>query len=353
MKTVCFFGSYTSSYSRNLLTKKAFKKLGWEVTYCNDQGGGIRHYKNLLLSFFKEGKDCSIIFIPVIGHFDVPLAWVLAKVFKKRLIFDAFYSLYDTYVEDRKSVSRFSIKALRYTFYDWIAVILSDKVILDTKENMEYFIKRYKLSSQKFYELPVTVDEDIFKPRSKKVNKKFTIGFYGSFMPLHGVDLIVNSIYELRDQDIKCILLGIGPGVKDIQKQVKKLKLEKVITIINKKIDYEELPEFIASVDIFLSGPFGSTDKAKRVLPLKAVESLSLNQSTIVAKTPTTFRLLGSYKGEIHWLEEITPTALAKLIIKLKEKSRKSINRHQDYFSSSDLSFKSYTNKLSSILSSR
>lgn len=353
MKSVCFFGSYTSSYSRNLLTKKAFRKLGWEVIDCNDQGGGIGHYKNLLLSFLKEGKECHILFVPVIGHFDVPLAWVLAKIFHKKIIFDAFYSLYDTYVEDRKSVSYFSIKALRYTFYDWIAVILSDRVILDTKENLEYFIKRYKLSPQKFYELPVTVDEDIFKPRPKKINKKFTIGFYGSFMPLHGVDLIVNSIYEIRDQDIKCILLGIGPGIKDIQKQVKKLKLERIITIVNKKIDYTDLPNFIVGVDIFLAGPFGTTDKAKRVLPLKAVEALSLEQSTILAKTPTTLRLLKNYKGNIIWLEEITPLGLAKILIDFKRKSKRSLKRYKGYFSDSDLSFKSYTNKLSRILNSR
>ena len=179
---------------------------------------------------------------------------------------------------------------MRFYFYDWISVRLADKVILDTQENIDYFIKKYKARRNKFFELPVTADPDIFKTSPHKKHKVLTAGFYGSFMPLHGADTIVDAANILKTEKIKFYLLGIGPGALKIKKKIKNLGISNKVVFENKKIAYNQLPRFLAKIDLFLAGPFGETDKAKRVLPAKAVEALKAG-GVIVYPTDTIYGL--------------------------------------------------------------
>lgn len=348
-KKICFFGSYDPQYPRNSLTRKAFIKLGWETVDCNDCLPGVGHYLKLISKFIKHGRKTNLIFVGVLGHYDVPLAWFFAKIFRKELIFDAFLSLYDTYIKDRKVAEPKSYKALRFYFYDWISIRLADKVILDTKENIDYFIKKYKAKRNKFFELPVTADPEIFKYYSRKRNRIFTVGFYGSFMPLHGVDVIVKALEHLKDSNIKCLLFGIGPGIDDTKKLIERLGLGGKVILTNQKVEYWQLPSYFEKIDLFLGGPFGSSDKAKRVVPAKIAESLCTGVPTIVTRTPTTNRLLRNLKG-IIWLDQVLPENLARKVEEAKKFNVKKSIEIRNGFSKSQLSFEGFKNRLIGIL---
>lgn len=353
MKTVCFFGSYDRQYPRNRLTRKAFEKLGWRIIYCHNHSSGPVHYWRLVNKFLNTGHQADLIFVGVLGHFDVPLAWILAKIFRKKIVFDAFYSLYDTYIEERQITGKISFAAWRFYLYDWLSIRFADKVILDTKENIVYFVGKYKVNRHKFYELPVTVDPDIFKFKLPQKREVFTVGFYGSFLPLHGVDLIVEAIDLLKREKIKCLLTGQGYGLSQIKEKIDQLKLGDKIIFKQQKILYEKLPNFFQKIDLFLAGPFGNTKKAKRVLPAKVVEALSVGVPTIIRKTATTYRLLESYKRNVIWLEDNKPATLARKISLIME-SNSIRNRNSDdsgYFNRSELSFASFKDKFKKIIS--
>lgn len=350
MKKICFFGSYSPLYPRNVLVIKGLKKLRYQVIECNDQSGGIKHYFNLIKKFIKNCRDSDIIFLGVLGHYDTPLAWIIAKLFRKKLIIDAFYSLFDAYIEDRKIAKKISFKAFRFWVYDYLATRLSNKIILDTRENINYFIKRYKAREDKFFELPVTADNEVFKfiKRSKKQRKQYTIGFYGSFLPLHGVDLIIDTMHIMRNSQVNCKMVGSGPGLIQIKRKVYQLKLFDKVSF-EKNISYEKLPAFFKRIDLFLAGPFGKTPKANRVLPAKAVEALASGIPTIIKETKTTKRLLKNYKGKIIWLSKNNPKLLGSLILHTLNNYNQSINE-EDYFKSSNLSFDSFTNNIAKIV---
>lgn len=353
-KKVVYFGSYHLEYSRNLLTKKAFDDLGWRVLDCHDDTGNYRHYFRLVRKFLKFPKDFDLIFVGVLGHYDMPLAWILAKIFGKKVIFDCFFSLYDTYINDRANVQSDSLRAKRFFFYDWLSIRLADKVILDTQENIDYLVKKYKAKKSKFYELPVTADPDIFKFKPPKKHEIFSVGFYGSFMPLHGVDLIVDAVKILKNDNIKFYLSGEGPGVESIKNKIKKLSLKEVVDVDNRKVPYSHLPLFLKKLDLFLAGPFGESAKAKRVLTAKTVEALAAGVPTVVSKNSATERLLRDYGGEILWVKKNTAYELASIIGKAKAGSAKRNTNmvRKDYFTKSRLGFGSFSKKINAIITS-
>ncbi len=347
--TVCYFGSYEPQYPRNVITMKGFKALGWDIIECNDRTGGIKHYLGLINQFVKGCRKSNLIFIGVLGHYDVPLAWIMAKAFKKKIIFDAFYSVYDTYVEDRKAYKKWSLNALRFYFYDWISVRLADKVILDTNEQIEYFIKEFHLSGKKFFELPVCADDQIFKKGSIKKHTVPTIGFYGSFLPLHGVSVIVEVMNILRKDSFRCYLLGSGPGLKVIKKEVTNRRLKGKIKFY-KNLPYSDLPKFFTMIDLFLAGPFGNTNKAQRILLAKTVEALSFGIPTVITKTPACKRLIGKYKNNVIWVENNKPDTLTKIIkdfFKTFDQKNAQFKQSKDDF---PLSFLNFTKKMNEII---
>lgn len=344
--TITYFGSYEPYYPRNILTRRAFIKLGMKIIECNDRCSGLSHYLNLIAKFLKNAKDSDVIFIGVLGHYDVPLAWVLAKLFKKQLVFDAFYSVYEAYIEERKVVSRLSLQALRFWFYDFFSAMLADKIIMDTEENADFFSRRYSINRSKFYELPVTAFFS-FKDAGKKELSRFTVGYYGSFLPLHGVDIIIDAVKQLNSTSIKCFLLGSGPGLDQAKQKVNKLKLNKKIIFLQ-NINYEKLPNFYKKISLFLAGPFGNTSKAKRVVPAKAVEALAVGAPVVVSKTPTCWRLLKQFRNDIYWLKKNNAHELSEVIMSFFRRSMKrgsGIN-----FQNTPLGFNGFTRRLGKII---
>lgn len=343
---ICLFGSFDPKYPRNILTTKAFVSKGFDIYNCGDNSSGIKHYLNLVKQFLLNGKDCQIIFVGVLGHYDVPLGWLLAKIFHKKLIFDAFYSLYDTYIHDRQETTTASLKAIRFWIYDWLSSHMADKLIFDTLETGQYFVDHYNVNNKKIYELPVTADPQIFQPVKKIEHKYFTVGFYGSFLPLHGIDLIIEAMTLLRNNNLKLVLVGQGPGLISAKQKVKNLNLDSMVSFEN-YLDYHRLPYFYSRIDLFLAGPFGNTQKAQKVMTAKTVEALSCGIVTIVGANKATKRLLKNIKGDLYFLEKNDPKALASLILKLKQK--KGLKKVKN-FQKSSLGFEGFSNKLLKII---
>lgn len=317
---ICYFGMYAPTYSRNHILIKGFKQNAVEVLECNDRGNfiwGFRYWKLLNKFILLNCKSCDLIFVGFPGQTDVPLAWILGKIFHKKVVFDAFYSLYCSYVYDRKYFSKNSLKARFWWFIDWISCVLADRVILDTNEHIKYFVKAFGVRKEKFIRVFVGTDTDVFFPRKVKRHKDFQVGFHGSYLPLQGVDIIVETAKLLKNhKDIKFNLLGNGLERKNAEELIKKYKLVN-IKLFN-FVPYEKLPKFISSNDIYLGGPFGNNLKSKLVIPNKVYEAMATKKATIVGDSPAIREL---FKDKIHcyFVQQGNPKILASAILKLKD----------------------------------
>lgn len=316
---ICYFGMYAANYSRNHILIKGLRQNDVTVIECNVRRHfvwGFRYY-HLVKKFLQVGKEADIIFVGFPGQTDVPLAWLLGKIFHKKVVFDAFISLYNSMVYDRKYFGKNSIRAKIWWFIDWQSCILADKIILDTNEHIEYFVKTFKIIKEKFSRVFVGTDTEIFYPRKVKSHTDFQIGFHGSYLPLQGVDIIIESARILKNnKDIKFNLLGDGLDRKKIELLINKYHLNNIRLL--DPVPYESLSNFISSNDIYLGGHYGVNEKSGLVIANKVFESLASGVATIIGESPATRELFTDGKNCIFVRQE-DPKDLAEAILKLKK----------------------------------
>ena len=157
---ICYFGDYDAEYARNRILIRGLKENGVEIIECNSQCTGWSKYAEL---FKKHQKIKGSYDLMIVGYSDnrwiVPLARLLTG---KKIIWDAFYSLYDSWVFDKKIVKPGSIKARYYWFLDWLSCRLANRVLLDTNEHIQYFEKTFKINHHKFIKVLIGADDELF-----------------------------------------------------------------------------------------------------------------------------------------------------------------------------------------------
>ena len=285
-KRVCFFGIYKPTYSRNRVLMRGFKENGWEVLECRvdpHKYRGLFQAVRLLaqaLQMRKNKPDLVLVAFP--GQ---RIVWLARLVFGKKIIFDAFLSLFDSNVFDRKLYSPRSLRGIRDYFLDWSSVRLAQKVLLDTNEHIHYFNKTFKISENKFIRVLVGSDDNIFVPSFKNISphSSFTVEFHGTYIPLQGVEYIIEAAVLLKDEDIHFNLIGTGQTFMTVQRRASEMHLSKV-TFLD-KMPIEKVAEYIALADICI-GIVGVTEKCMRVIPNKVYECAAIGKAIITADSP-------------------------------------------------------------------
>ncbi len=110
-------------------------------------------------------------------------------------------------------------------------------------------------------------DTTIYYPSdaTKSPDEKVSILFYGSFIPLHGIDVILNAFHLLEKEGItfQATIIGKGQTYPEMKKLYDTLNLKNV-TMDGTFIDEKKLADKIRESDIIL-GIFGNSTKAKSV----------------------------------------------------------------------------------------
>lgn len=341
---ICYFGTYCTQegYPRNNVIIKGLRKNGIEVIECHVElwkGYGdkarviktifhnvkliarIFHSYFLLVIKFFFIRDFDIVLVGYPGFIDIFLAKCLTIFRRRPLVFDAFISLYDTLVGDRKMVGSNSFKARLLWLIDKYACLAADRVLLDTDADIDYFAREFGIKREKFIRVPVGEDDDIFKPvEQPKRDDVFRVLFFGTYLPLHGLEFIVKAANLLRNfKDIHFILVGSGADYDEIQKLSRNLDSNN-IEFIKAWKGYDELKQIIAQADVCL-GIFGLTDKARRVVPCKVYASLAMAKPLITGDSPSAREMLQD--GETAVLCRMAdPEALRDKIAILREDSK-------------------------------
>ena len=107
--------------------------------------------------------------------------------------------------------------------------------------------------------------------------------FYGSFLPLHGVDIMLTAAYLLKDMPITFTLIGgRGKSYRNFFKKKKCLKLNNIIHY--KWVPYQQLPLLIRRSDVCLCGPFGDTTQSHLVITGKTFQCMAMSKPVIIGK---------------------------------------------------------------------
>lgn len=284
-KAVCYFGSYDPNYARNKIIKYGLERHGFKVYECQAHGIFTTRYFKLIKLFLKNHGKISAIIVGFPGHLDAPLAFLLGKIFRKKVFFDIFASTYETYVLDRAVIKKNSASSKFFYFIDWLGLHLADYVIVDTQAHAEFYHKLYGLGLKKQIVVYVGSLDQIFRPR--KVKEDTDVLFYGSYQPLQGVETIIKAASKLPK--VKFKLIGEGQVKRSVQELSKNLNLENVEFL--DWLPLEKLAMEIAKSKITL-GIFGRSPKTEVVIPNKVYDSLATGKPVITENTRAARELL-------------------------------------------------------------
>jgi len=285
--TVCYFGIGDPTYSRNRIFIKGLRANGVTVIECMSRLSGLQKYLDLIKKHWKLRHHYDAIMVGYPGQQSVLLARILTG---KPIIFDALVSLYDSLVCDRAVISPRSIRAYYFWLIDWLSFHLADHIIVDTNEHGTYFAKTFKIHSKKITRIFIGSDDEVVFPLPRTHHDDtFTVHFHGGFNPLQGVDVIVRAAKILERDQISFTIIGDGQTFKEVHALAEKIGVSNV-SFIN-RVPYEELRVRLATADMSL-GIFGSTEKAKRVIPNKVYEALATGTPIVTADTPAIAELL-------------------------------------------------------------
>src|SRR3989344_2835018 len=207
MKTILLFGYLPRDLARNWILEKGLTEQGFRILECRTlQKGFIGKYTDLMRKFWSVHRECDVILVTFMGYYFMPLAWVLATLTGKILIFDGLVSMYEAEVEDRRRLSRFDPRAWFLFFLDWFSYAVADLVLLESPVYGKFLSQRFGTPEDRFLFLPVACSMDMFRPAEQKVpRQKFSVMYQGRFIPIHSVETILDAAAEIQSHGIEDI----------------------------------------------------------------------------------------------------------------------------------------------------
>jgi len=170
--------------------------------------------------------------------------------------------------------------------------ILNDAnvVLTDTTSHLNFYKQEFSLPSNKLLAIPVGAEEVFSKINStqhispEQTKREMNVLFYGSFLPLHGIDVILEAASLLRQFPI--IFNFVGGNVEQAQKLKADCKNMGITHYTHRHwVSFTELITVtIPEADLCLGGPFGDTEQARRVITGKTSQCLALGKPTIIGK---------------------------------------------------------------------
>ena len=162
----------TQAYSRNRLSAERLAASGWRIAECRvdprlDVRERIRGFRGLrffvrsglrqlrqwaaLLRLHARLGPYDVLLVGYPAHADVFPAALLAALRRRPLVMDAFYGLHDTVVADRGLAREGSPLAGLVRIWEWVALRLPDRVLIDTEEQAAWLAALYALPRERVF----------------------------------------------------------------------------------------------------------------------------------------------------------------------------------------------------------
>ncbi len=339
---VCFFGTYEADYDRNRILLAGLRQNGVDVIECHSDlwgkavhktgkltrpGPALRFAVSLMVAYvrlayrYMRTPPHDIVLVGYLGHLDVFVARALTLFSRRPVVLDAFISLYDTLVVDRKMFRSGSAAAGLLRRIDRWSCLAATHVLVDTQSHIDGFVELFGLHRSRFTAVLVGADPEVFyePPHDQRIGPApFRVLHYSKFSPLHGLPFILQAAKELQDEpDVEFVLVGGGQLREQVDAWIRELNLTNLV-----RLDWmtpDELRVAIANAGACL-GVFGDTPKAGRVIPNKVYQALACGGALITRDGPGPRELLVDGKHALL-CAPADPKAIAACVRRLKDDS--------------------------------
>jgi glycosyltransferase involved in cell wall biosynthesis len=304
-KSVLWWGRSDLDYSRNRIVLRLFSDLGFKVNFYHP----LASRTGLLEAYLRRLKRPDLIWVPCFRQRDISSAVHWADKWKVPLVIDPLISAYEKAVFENKKWPPDSSLADRMRRWESRLLRQGDLVVADTTAHAKFFTEYLEIPEEKLSVLYVGAEAKYFIPKPYPLLKPpFEILFYGSFLPLQGVDIIIKAAQLTQDLPFRWVLLGDGP----LRREAEKASIGLKNINFEPWIDYKQLPNRIANAHILL-GVFGTTKKANLVIPNKVFQSMAVGRPVITRNADAYNDNLGK-SDIIGWVPGGDPDALASRV---------------------------------------
>ena len=243
----------------------------------------------------RRGRFDAVV-VGYLGHFDVVLARVLFP--RDRIVLDLLVFAADT-ARDRGTANRALLGLLGAL--DRVASACADIILVDTDEHLGLLDRR---SRRRALVVPVGAPQAWLAPRPAGSSRPtgssrpapgsrpagpLRVVWFGLYTPLQGCPVIGAALADLAvSDDVEVTMIGGGQDFEATRR----------LGAVNNRVrwidwvDPAGLPAVVAGHDVCL-GIFGTTPKARRVVPNKLFQGAAAGCALVTSDTPPQRRALG------------------------------------------------------------
>jgi len=300
---VYMVGAFDPDYPRHQIIHTGLERVGVEVVSAvlSRRQSTLR----LVPQVFRRWRDarrCDVILIPAFNQLLAPFVYLLGVIVRRPVVVDYMVGLTDAAIEERDQPA--SRRAAVYRMVDRFNVQRMTS-LTDTKAHRAEFARllaspphavsrpvppRYGVERGSGGEalpnmrvLPVGVYDDWFNPQPLPTNDPLLVQFFGSYIPFHGLDVILQAAVCLRhNPHMRFELIGRGQTYTATRQRAESMNLTNV-TFVD-PIPSRELPARVAQADICL-GVFGARSKTDYVVPNKVFQCMAVGRPVITGES--------------------------------------------------------------------
>lgn len=164
----------------------------------------------------------------------------------------------------------------------------------------EILVRDYDIPAYKIVLVSNGVDIDFINPEihtPKRIFSGFTIGFVGSLYAWAGLDLLLETMSELRSEgfDISLAVVGDGAMRATWENLAQDLGISKYVSFRG-QVSWQEVPQYLAGFDIGYSGQVQLQMGKMYLSPMKLYEYMAMAKPVVASAFEDAQRLIADRK---------------------------------------------------------
>jgi glycosyltransferase involved in cell wall biosynthesis len=290
---LAYVGGFDPTYPRNAVLRSGLSRLGVEVRnlFVPPSGGVVGRGAEIIRQLGALHPRPDVVLVAEFCHKDVPAAWIGARRIGALCAADPLISRLDTMVGDWGIYGPRSLDGWACRRWDKVAFGWPRVVIADTEVHARRFAAM--VGRRPFPVVYVGASDEFFDvPDDEPAASPLIVLYAGGFLPLHGVDAILDAAERLAagaDRPIVLEMVGDGVQYDDMRRRAAEAKLGNVV--FHGRRPLAELAGRMARAHVVL-GVFQREGEGERVLPNKVVQGLAAGRCVVTGDTEAARELL-------------------------------------------------------------